>query len=179
MAGKVTSTKQNMYKRPNAHPGQAYVYGNVVPKPDYEPRRRSPQPEQPKKTSARVRVNRRKALHVSRGYVVFMAVAAVLALFVCVNYVQLQSQITGRSKNITAMQEELASMKEENTTRYNVVMDSVNLEQVREKAIGEFGMTYARPDQIVEYDNPTGGYVKQYEKIPEGGKIASAGEVQN
>ena len=53
----------------------------------------------------------------SSAYVVFLTVAALMALIVCVNYVQLQSRITSRSKNITAMQEELADMKEENNTK--------------------------------------------------------------
>ena len=59
----------------------------------------------------------------SSAYVVFLTIAALMALIVCVNYVQLQSRITSRSKNITAMQEELADMKEENNTKYNAIMD--------------------------------------------------------
>ena len=70
----------------------------------------------------------------SSAYVVFLTVAALMALIVCVNYVQLQSRITSRSKNITAMQEELADMKEENNTKYNAIMDSVNLDEIRDKA---------------------------------------------
>ena len=94
------------------------------------------------------------------AYVIFLAVAAVMALIVCVNYVQLQSRITSRSKNITAMQEELAELREENNTKYNAVMDSVNLEEIRDKAQNELGMVYASPEQIVEYDNPATDYVK-------------------
>lgn len=107
-------------------------------------------------------------------YVIFLAVAAVMALIVCVNYVQLQSRITSRSKNITAMQEELAELREENNTKYNAVMDSVNLEEIRDKAQNELGMVYASPEQIVEYDNPATDYVKQYEDIPEDGVLAQS-----
>lgn len=149
-----------------------YVYGNAVPKPAYEPQRRTKETEQPERVSWQVRKNRKKALHISPGYVVFLAAAAILALVVCVNYVQLQSKITNHSKNITAMQEELADMKEENNTKYNAVMDSVNLDEIREKAQGDLGMVYASSDQIVEYDNPASDYVKQYENIPEDGIIA-------
>ena len=39
-------------------------------------------------------------------------------------------------------------------------------------------MVYANKDQIMEYDDPTGGYVKQYEEIPEDGVIASSKDVQ-
>ena len=75
----------------------------------------------------------------SSAYVVFLTVAALMALIVCVNYVQLQSRITSRSKNITAMQEELADMKEENNTKYNAIMDSVNLDEIRDKAQTDLG----------------------------------------
>ena len=110
----------------------------------------------------------------SRGYVVFLAVAAMLALIVCVNYVRLQSSIVNRSKNITMMQEELADMKEENTTRQNAVMDSVNLDDVRDRAQNDLGMVYASPEQIVEYENPATDYVKQYEEIPKDGVLAQS-----
>lgn len=161
---------------------QMYVYGNAVPKPAYEPQRRVEKPErpsQPKKVSRQVRQNRRQAMGISKAYVVFLAVAAVLALVVCVNYVQLRSELISHSKNITALQEELASLNEENTTKYNVIMDSVNLEEVREKAMNELGMVYATESQVIEYDNPTGDYIKQYEQIPEEGILTSSADVQD
>ena len=96
---------------------QAYVYGNVAAKPAFEPKRQYEEPYREKRTSRQVRKNRKKALHMSAGYVMFLTMAAVIALIVCINYVQLQARITSSSKNITAMQEELASLREENTTR--------------------------------------------------------------
>lgn len=159
----------------NSASAQMYVYGNVVTKPAYEPRRHEKSPERPeKRTSRQVRRNRRQALRMSSAYVVFLTVAALMALIVCVNYVQLQSRITSRSKNITAMQEELADMKEENNTKYNAIMDSVNLDEIRDKAQTDLGMVYASPEQVVEYDNPATDYVKQYENIPEDGVLAQS-----
>lgn len=152
----------------------SYVYGNVVTKPSYEPARRVKESVKPKKVSRQVRQNRKKAQHMSAGYVVFLAMAAVCALLLCVNYVNLQSEITKSSKKITAMQEELADMKEENTTRYNSVMDSVDLEEVRQKAQEELGMVYATEGQVKEYEKPSGDYVKQYEAIPEEGVLAQS-----
>ena len=51
-------------------------------------------------------------------------------------------------------------MKEQNNTKYNSVMDSVNLDEIREKAMNELGMVYATSDQVIEYDRPSGDYVK-------------------
>ena len=109
MAARQTSGRQAYsYNRTTR---QAYVYGNVAAQPEYEPRRRKEEPKRRKKVSHQVRKNRKKALHMSQGYVIFLAVAAICALLICVNYVNLQSKITKRSKNITAMQEELAGMR--------------------------------------------------------------------
>lgn len=167
------------YRQSYANANQMYVYGNAVPKPVYEPQRR--EIEKPRRTHAdrQVSKSRSKAMHANRAYVVFLAVAAIVMLIVCVNYIQLRSTIISRSANITALQAELASLKEENNTKYNVVMDSVNLDEVRTTALEELGMVYANKDQIVEYDNPTGGYIKQYEVIPEEGVIASSKDVQD
>ena len=73
----------------------------------------------------------------------------------------------------------LDAMKEENTTRYNVLVDSVTLEEVEDKAKNELGMVPANDSQIVEYENSSDDYVKQYEEIPEDGVVASSKNVQN
>ena len=53
------------------------------------------------------------------------------------------------------------------------------LDQIKQKAETEMGMVPAQSSQIVEYENPDEGYVKQYEQIPESGIIASADNVQD
>ena len=153
------------YSSARSKAGQAYMYGNVVAKPEYEPKKNRSSVKRRKKVSRQVQKNRNRALHMNAAYVV---------LLLCVNYVRLQSELTKHSKNVTALQEELADLKEENTTKYNAVVDSVNLDVIREKAINQLGMTYATPDQIVEYDNPASDYVKQYEDIPENGVLAQS-----
>lgn len=150
---------------------EAYVYGNVVTKPAFEPKRQYEEPTRVKRTSRQVRRNRKKALHMSPAYVMFLTTAAVIALVVCISYVQLQARITSSSKNITVMQEELAALREENNTRYNAVMDTVNLEEVSKKA-EKLGMVYATADQIMTYESPSSDSVKQYESIPESGVLA-------
>ena len=151
-----------------------YVQGNVVTKPAEEPRRHEGSSVRHRKASRQVRKNR--ALRMNSAYVIFLAVAAVMALVVCVNYIELQSRITSRSKNITAMQEELARLREENNTRYNAVMDSVTLDEIRDRAQNELGMVYASPERIVGYESPATDYVKKYEDIPEDGVLARSGK---
>lgn len=152
-----------------------YVSGNVVRK---ETVAAPQQVQKQKEVSQRVRTNRSKAMHMNRGYVTFLAVAAMVTLFACVQYLQLQSDITSRSKHITSLQQELSAAKEANTTKYNVIMNTMNLEEIRDIAMNEFGMVYANEDQIVKYQSPTGKTVTQYATIPGSGIIASSDVVE-
>ena len=152
----------------------SYVHGNVVRKDSVVVQ----SPVKHKEVSQRVQANRSKAMHMSKGYVAFLAIAAIAVLFACMQYLQLQSEITSRSNHITALQQELADAKEANTTRYNVIMNSMNLEEIREIAIRDFGMVYAEADQIIKYQRPDGNAVTQFAGIPESGIIASSDEVK-
>ena len=151
-----------------------YVSGNVVRKEAIT----APKQVQQKEVSQRVRSNRNKAMHMNRGYVTFLAVAAIITLFTCVQYLQLQSDITSRSKHITSLQQELSAAKEANTTKYNAIMNTMNLEQIRDIAMNEFGMVYADENQIVKYQSPTGKSVMQYATIPGSGIVASSDIVE-
>lgn len=149
----------------------SYVYGNVVRKEVEVPQK----PAKPQRqVSQQVQRNRSMAMHMSRGYVVFLAIATSIALLACVKYLQLQSEIAKRSKHITAIQLEIEDKREENATRYNTIVNSMNLEEIREKAMTELGMEYAKPGQIVIYQNPASHMVTKYANIPESGIIASS-----
>lgn len=159
--------------------GQTYVYGNTVRKPEVLPKKHEePLQKQPKRISKQVRKNRKKAMHMNASYVVFLAVAAVITLVVCVNYLRLQSELVNNSKHITSLQRELAEKKEVNNTRMNHAMDSVNLEDVRKRAVESLGMTHAQAGQIITYRNPSENYVKQYKNIPENGVSEQADSAQ-
>ena len=153
----------------------SYVYGNAVRR-ELEPLVQKPE-RKPKEVSRRVQKNRNQALHMSRGYVVFLTVASIVTLIACVQYLKLQSEITSRSKNITAMQQELADAKEANTTKYNSIVNSMNLEEIRNKAMNELGMVYAIEGQVIEYKSPTSNLVTQYAGIPKSGIVAGSDEV--
>ena len=150
----------------------SYVYGNTVRKENTMPQKELER--KPKVVSQRVKKNQKNALHMNKGYVVFLTIAAVVALFACVQYLKLQAEVTTRSKNVTLLQQQLEDKKEANTTKYNAVMDSMNLEEIRERAMNELGMVYAKDGQIIKYEDPTSNSVVQYSDIPESGIIVSA-----
>lgn len=154
-----------------------YVYGNAAPKPEVAPRKvPTIQPGQERRTSRQVRRNRRRARSINPAYAAFLAVAAVLAVLMCVGFLRIQADIVSRAENVGALQKELAELTEQNDTALQAAEDSVNLEEVRNKAVNELGMVYAAQGRVTEYDSPTSDYVKQYNQIPENGILAKSGE---
>lgn len=149
----------------------AYVYGNTVRKEELDIPKHQ---KEKKQVSSQVRKNRYQAKHMSKGYVLFLTVAATIALVLCVQYLQLQSEITDRSNRIVALQRELEELEDNNTTEYHYIMSSMNLEEIREKAMNDLGMVYAEEDQMIEYTSPSGSVVTQYEKIPESGIVTDS-----
>jgi cell division protein FtsL len=156
---------------------QFYVYGNAVRQAEPLPKRvPEAQPEQRRQMSRQVAKNRHRAKSISPAYAVFLAAAAVCAVLVCMVYLSLQSEVVSRSEKVTAMQEQLADLTEANDTAYNAAADSVNLVTVRDRAMNELGMVPEAEGSVVEYDRPSGEYVKQYSDIPESGVLAKSSD---
>lgn len=173
------------YTTKNARQGRTeadrkfFVYGSTVRQVEALPEdvpETYPQREK-KRASRQVRRNRNRAMSIGPVYARFLAAAAVCAVLLCMMYLRLQSEVASRSENITALQEQLAELTEENNAAYNAAVDSVNLETVFDKAINEMGMVYASEGNVVEYNSPTSDYVKQYNDIPKNGVLAKSSDV--
>ena len=148
-----------------------YVYGSAVPKQEALPERRKEE-----RPVCQVKKNRNRALGINMAYAVFLSAAAVLAVFICVFYLRLQSDIVNSAETVTALQKELNVLTEENDTAYQAAEDSVDLEEVRRRAVNDLGMVYAAQGSVVEYESPAEDYVKQYNEIPESGILAKSGD---
>lgn len=149
-----------------------YIHGNTVRKENPSAPVLQPQPK--KVASRQVNQNRTRALHINKGYVTFLTVSAIVTLFVCVSYLHLHSEVSTRSSRITSLQRELSSLTEENNARQDAITSSVNLEDIRKRAIKDLGMVYASEEQIITYKNPLGNDVTQYSLIPESGVLVNA-----
>lgn len=178
-AGYRTYNQRTTGRRGNER-GQFYVYGNVVrqaePLPKRMPETRPENQKQHRQMSRQVAKNRHRAKSISPAYAVFLAVAAVCAVLVCMVYLSLQSEVVSRSEKVASMQEQLADLTEANDTAYNAAADSVNLVTVRDRAMNELGMVPEAEGSVVEYDRPSGEYVKQYSDIPESGVLAKSSD---
>ncbi len=118
-------------------------------------------------TEEMVQANRERSSLVGNRFVVFLGAVSVVCVAFCVFSLRLKWTNTALQKQETALVSELSSLKLENDVAYNRIISNVNLEEIKEKALEEFGMVYASADQIITYEAPTEDYVKQYSAVPE------------
>ena len=131
------------------------------------PKRKTSQsrPKTRQKAVARRRA-RARAFQMNKGYVTFLSIVAVACLFICVNSLKLQAQVTESRKQISRMESSYSDLKLSNDAAYSKAVSSVDLDKIRDIAINELGMVYANQDQIVTYEKQDKDYVRQYEEVP-------------
>ena len=127
----------------------------------------SPQIREKELRRTQVEQNRQRALSMNLSYVLFLSVAVVAVVMVCIFYLRLQATSTQLQKKTVSLQTQLKNLQIENDIVYNEIISGVDLEQVREVATEELGMTYPSQSQIVSYEAVSSDYVKQYEEIPD------------
>lgn len=152
---------RNSQRNKTVH-GTEYIYGNTVRRvaPVYEP-----EVKQPRQLSSSTQRNSEKILQMNLGYLVFLVAALVSAALVLIGYLRLQSQITLTVKNIAELESELNRLRLSNEEEYNRAVSSVDLEQVRQIAIGELGMRYAKEGQVINVSGEGSDYVRQLSPI--------------
>ncbi len=135
-----------------------YVYGNTARRLDVQ---RQLEQEPKRRLSHETRKNREKARHMNLGYVVFLMAAFCTCAFILINYIQLQSELTNRTRGLATLESQLNNLRLENDEAYSRITSSVDLEEIKRVAIGELGMTYAEEGQIITYSNVTNDYMRQ------------------
>lgn len=125
------------------------------------------EPERKKRTSKRTRRNRAKAMSMNRDFVIFMAIVSIMAMFMCVYYIQLKTEITRQTAIIASKESALTDLKADNDALENAVNTSLNLDEILRIATEKLGMHYPTETQIQEYSTDGSGYVRQYADIPD------------
>lgn len=106
---------------------------------------------QPHIYSAATRHNRDKEKHMNIGYVVFLTFALLLCAVILINYIHLQASVISHINEITRLETELNTLKRSNDEEKNRLESNIDLDYIRQIAIGELGMIYANKDQIILY----------------------------
>lgn len=149
-----------------------YVDGNTVRRLEGEPEeRRRRQLEREREIRRRehrhaAKRNQERALRINFGYVFFCTMAVILTCGVCVTYIQLQSDITSRMKQISRLEAQITDLRADNDAAMKRIDLSTDLDAVKEKAMG-LGMKYAAEGQIIYYSVEDNDYMNQYADIPQ------------
>ena len=96
----------------------------------------------------------------------FLMSAIAFCGIVLVNYVSIRSEITTSSEQIMALESTLNDMRLENDEDYSRIKNGIDLTEIKMKAIGKLGMTYAKEGQIITYTEVDDDYVRQVSDIP-------------
>lgn len=158
-------TGRSQYSRMENSRTYAYVDGTAVRKLAPAPAKR-PQKNETVRSRNTAKRNREYALAMHTGYVLFLTAAAVITVFMCVRFLRLQAHGTRLQKQVTALEIQLDAAILENESDYNRIMTSVDMEHVKNVAMNELGMVYAKKSQIVTYEAQNDDYVRQYAEIP-------------
>ena len=170
MAG---NAQKNPRKTSYRNDRDVYVYGSAAAQREYE---REAEKQRRRERADKRQINRirRDEDRMRRIFSAYIISLVLILMSVGIVDLQIRSRVKEKTDHIDVMRQELSEKIEENTTKYNVIIDSVNLDEVREKAINDLGMTSAGKDQIMEYNETDGGYIKQYEEIPEEGVLTES-----
>lgn len=115
----------------------------------------------PRILSNETRHNREKAKHMNIGYVLFLVAALFLCAMVLINYIQSQAELTAKISEISQLEKELNTIKRSNDEEIERLESSINLEEIKRRAITELGMLYANKNQIIIYQSPDQDYMRK------------------
>lgn len=111
--------------------------------------------------------NRERALQISPAYVVFLTVTMAMMVVVFGCYLELQSDLNKRIQNVATLETELLNLRNDNDAQQKKISNSVDLDNIRQKAMNELGMVYPQKEQIEYFQVDNDDYMNQYENIPE------------
>lgn len=152
-----------------------YIDGNTVRRmeaaPDYrrerEERIRREREQEEKRRQRVARRNQERAMRMGKSYVAFMTMAVLVFAAFSGMYIRIQSDVTARMKTIASLERQIADVKADNDEALKRINTSTNLESIRNIAITELGMSYAKEAQIIYYSVGDDDYMNQYSEIPE------------
>ena len=98
---------------------------------------------------------------------IVLSVSIILTLYVCVSYVNVQSEITRMDKERARLESELITMQDDNNTALAQINGMMDLTHIYNVATKELGMVHAGKNHIITYKKPKSNYSRKYAKIPE------------
>lgn len=99
-------------------------------------------------------------------YTVYLVIAGVISLLMCVAVLYTQSIVSKQYKKIDAMQVSIENLRDENIAYETRLNNSVDLEAIRQQAL-ERGMIYPDENNVIYYEQANLDQTKQYMDVPD------------
>ncbi|MBQ9028897.1 MAG: hypothetical protein IJ110_09050 [Lachnospiraceae bacterium] len=150
-----------IYSESFADDRQAYINGSAAPDDFWSELSQEEIHRSSRDIRMAARKSRRLAAQMNLRFVMFMGVLIAVMTLSLIGYIKLKSDISATNKEISSLESDLTELRATNNEIYNELIGNIDLEQVRQIAIEEFGMHYADQDQIVVYSESKGDSVHQ------------------
>ncbi len=178
------NTEQTMYDDYSANDNY-YVKGNTIrqTRPDpsiYDVPDHRQREEIERRQRSRTKSKPQKELsNINKGTCAILMVAIAMTLFICIDYIKVQADISTTNKNIIQTEKELADLKEDNRIQKEQLNASLDLNKVYNIATSRFGMVRPSEDNVIYFEATLSEYVKQYEEIPENTEASLINNILN
>lgn len=145
--------------------GQAYLQGSAAPDNFWQEADREELHHKDPEGRIAARRQQQRAEQINLRYVLFMSLLIAVMTVALIFYIKLQADISISSSEVASLEAELTELRSSNEEAYNEIAASVDLDEIRDRAINELGMKYAAQSQIVEYSASGGGVVHQISEV--------------
>ncbi len=158
--------KKKRYQYDNT--GTSYVEGNTVRKLSVAPEVWREEEQYIAPSPRRQEQRQPKAFSgINFASLIVLTVAIIATVYVCVDYLMLQNQVSQMDKSIIKLEKELTVLTNENDASYEAIDTALNLDYIYQVAVEELGMVYPNKNEVITYKSSSSNYVRQYEDIPE------------
>jgi len=156
--------RQNHYQNTRT----SYIDGNTARKlnavPDVQREERRYETPAPRRQERR---EPRAMSGMNLASLLVLTMAIIATVYVCVEYLKLQTEVSRMEKSIVSLEKELTVRTNENDAAYASVDKTYDLDYVYQVAVEELGMVYPNNNTVITYEPGDEEYVRQYEDIPD------------
>jgi len=153
------------YQYENTRTG--YVEGNTARKLQAAPDiRREEQPYERPSHQKQENRQQKTLSGINFASLLVLTIAIIATVYVCVDFLRVQTQVTQMEKKIISLENDLLTMTNENDAVYEAINTAYDLDYVYKVAVQELGMVYPNKNTVITYESGKEDYVRQYEDIP-------------
>lgn len=148
----------------------SYIDGNAARNLGSLPERRIAEPSrapEPRRAPQEETRRRPKATGMSIGSLLFLTLAVIATVYVCMDYLQTYTEVSSLEKNNIVLERTLNNLSQKNDAAYEQIDKWYDLGYIYQIAVEELGMVYPDKNLVITYESADGSYLRQYRDIPD------------